>query len=95
MKFNFSTSRADNTHSQSPKNPLVRSYLRVQNGLGRVIFQTRSSGRTSDNNSDFTFLYSHGGFRPVSMYWSYKMPSRDPNFNDMQPRFTLANHEIE
>ena len=21
------------------------------------------------------------------------MPSRDPNFNDMQPRFTLANHK--
>ena len=40
---------------QSPKNPLVCSYLRVQNGQGRVIFLTRSSGRTSDNQkSDFT-----------------------------------------
>ena len=40
---------------QSLKNPPVRSYLRVQNGQGRVIFLTRSSGRTSDNQkSDFT-----------------------------------------
>ena len=40
---------------QSPKNPLVRSYLLVQNGQGRVIFLTRSFGRTSDNQkSDFT-----------------------------------------
>ena len=40
---------------QSPKNPLLRLYLRVQNGQGQVIFLTRSSSRTSDNqNSDFT-----------------------------------------
>ena len=40
---------------QSPKNPLVRSYLWVQNGQGRVIFLTWLSGRTSDNQkSDFT-----------------------------------------
>ena len=76
-------------HVQSPKTPLVRSYLRVQNGQGRVIFPTWSSSRTSDNNSDFIFLYS-GAFLPISMYWSYKMPSRDPNFHDMQPRFTLV-----
>ena len=81
--------------TQSPKNPLVRSYLRVQNGQGRVNFSTRSSGRTIDNDSDFIFLYSCDGFWPISMYWSYKMPSRDPNFNDMQPRFTLASHGIE
>ena len=41
---------------QSPKNPLVRSYLRIQNGQGQVIFLTLSSSRKSDNESDFIFL---------------------------------------
>ena len=50
---------------QSPKNPLVRSYLRVQNWQGRVIFLTRSSGRTSDNISDFIFLNSCDGFSVI------------------------------
>ena len=44
--------------AQSPKNPLVRSYLRVQNGQGRVIFLTGSSGRTSDNQKSYFAKYS-------------------------------------
>ena len=42
-------------HTVQIQNPLVRSYLRVQNGQGRVIFLTWSSGKPSDNQkSDFT-----------------------------------------
>ena len=58
-------------------------------------FSTQSSGRTRDNKSDFVFLCSHNGFRPISLCWPYKITSRDPKFNDMQPRFTLANHGIK
>ena len=46
------------THIHSPKNPLVRSYLQVQNGQGRVIFLTRSSGRTSDIQKSDSMKYS-------------------------------------
>ena len=82
--------------TQSPKNPLVRSYLRVQNWQGRVIFLTQSSSRTSDNKSDFIFLNSQDGFWTISLLLlKKKIPSRDPNFNDMQPRFMLANQRIE
>ena len=81
--------------SQSPKNPLFCSYLQVQDGQGRVIFPTWSSSRMSDNKSDFIFLCSCDGFWPISLYWSYKITSRDPEFNDMQPRFMQANHGIE
>ena len=52
---------------QSPKNPLVRSYLRVQNWQGQVNFLTLSFGRTSDNKSDFLFLNSRNDFRPISV----------------------------
>ena len=43
---------------QSPKDLLVRSYLRVQNGQGRVIFLTWSSGRMSDNQKSDFMKYS-------------------------------------
>ena len=62
---------------------------------GRVTFLIQSFGRKSDNKSDFIFPNSCDGFWPTSLYWSYKIPSRDPNFNDIQPRYTLANHGIE
>ena len=48
-----------------------------------------------NNKSDFIFLNSCDGFWPISLYWSYKTPSRDKNFNDMQPRIMLANLRIE
>ena len=39
-------------------------------------------------------FYSRDGFRPIFLYWPYKSPTRI-QFNDMQPRFTLANQGIE
>ena len=86
------------------KNPLICSYLREQNWQGRVIFLTRSSGRTSDNKSDFLFLNSRDGFLWISLLLvieKYRegiqilMICRDPNFNDMQPGFMLVNQGIE
>ena len=54
----------------------------------------RPAGQVTIN---LTSLYynSRNGFRPIPLYWSNKIPTRDPNFNDMQPRFMLANHGIE
>ena len=47
-------------------------------------------------------FYSRDGFRPIFLYWPYKSPSvaiqiteRGSNFNDMQPRFMLANQGIK
>ena len=48
----------DEQAGQSPKNPLVCSYLGVQNGQGRVIFLTRLSSRTSDNQKSDYKKYS-------------------------------------
>ena len=80
---------------QSPKNPLVRWYLQIQNEQGRIIFLTPLSGRTSDNKTDFIFLNFRCGFLAISLCLSYKILSRDPNFNDEEPRFTLSDRGIE
>ena len=80
-------------------NNILNTYtIRVQriHSSARIYeYKMGKDGRTSDNKSHFILLYYRHGFRPICRYWSYKIPSRDPKVNDMEPRFTLANHGID
>ena len=40
-------------------------------------------------------FYSRNGFRPIFSVLAIQTTERGSNFNDMQPRFTLANQGIE